>query len=124
MPRPARNTGTTTTSADTRRASAGPSGVSTVDVATGTSRSASAASSTLMRVAILRKASGGVVLSRSCASASCTSGWVTRWTAMSGDDADVRQIPVLLSVVEAVADDKVIVDGEADVFDRHVDAPA
>ena len=62
MPRPARRTGTTTTSAATRRPSAGPIGVSTVTDAVGTDRSASAASSTLMRVASRRNASGGVSL--------------------------------------------------------------
>ena len=65
MPRPARSTGTTTTSGPIRRPGAGPSGVSTVDVVVGTSRSASAASSTLMRVAARRKCSGVVRLSRS-----------------------------------------------------------
>src|ERR1043166_9397616 len=36
----------------------------------------------------------------------------------------MRKIPVLLSVVEAVADDEVILDREADVLDGHVDLPA
>ena len=57
-----------------RRPGAGPSGVSTVTLVDGRSLSASATSSTLMRVAARRKCSGVVVLSRSVASASCTSG--------------------------------------------------
>src|SRR5436190_938790 len=55
MPSPARSTGTTTMSDPIFCPSAGPSGVSTVIADVGTSRSASAASSTLMRV-------GGTVL--------------------------------------------------------------
>src|SRR6185436_7292612 len=123
MPRPARSTGTTTTSAATRVASAGPSGVSTVDFAVGMSRSASVASSTLMRVASRRNSSGGVVLSRSWARASCTSGWLTRCSTgprMLADDADVREIAVLLGVIESVAHDEVVLDREADVFHRHL----
>ena len=37
---------------------------------------------------------------------------------------DVREIPVLLGVVEAVTDDKVILDREADVLDGHFDLTA
>src|SRR6202790_5185073 len=80
MPRPARRTGTTTTSAPIRNPEAGPIGVSTVVATVATSRSASAASRTLIRVAARRNCSGGVVLFRSDRSASCTSGWSTRWT--------------------------------------------
>src|SRR5262249_11118909 len=81
MPSPARSTGTTTTSVPRRRPAEGPSGVSTVTSVAATSSSASAASSTLMRVAARRNSSGGVSLSRSVASASCTSGC---WTMCSG----------------------------------------
>ena len=35
-------------------------------------------------------------------------------------DRDVRQVAVLLRVIEPVADDEVILDGEADVIDLHV----
>ena len=77
---PARSTGTTTTSADTRRPSAGPSGVCTVTGDAGRSRVASAASSRLIRTAIRRNSSGGVRASRSVTSASCTSGCSTTWT--------------------------------------------
>src|SRR4051812_18909457 len=84
MPRPARSTGTTTTSAPARRPAAGPSGVSTVTSSAVRSLSASAISSTLMRVAARRKCSGVVVLSRSVASASCTSGWSTMWRGTGG----------------------------------------
>ena len=52
MPSPARNTGTTTTSPATWRPGAGSSGVWTVTSRVGTSRRASAASSTLMRRAV------------------------------------------------------------------------
>ena len=80
MPRPARSTGTTTMSDSILCPSAGPSGVSTVVGAVPTSRKASAASSTLIRVAARRKCSGAVRLSRRSMSASCTSGWSTMWT--------------------------------------------
>ena len=79
-PSPARSTGTTTTSADTRRPSAAPSGVCTVTGEAGRSRVASAASSRLMRTAIRRNSSGGVRASRSVTSASWTSGCSTTWT--------------------------------------------
>jgi len=42
----------------------------------------------------------------------------------SSDDGDVRQVAVLLRVVEAVADDEAIRDGEADIFHLDVDLPA
>src|SRR5438034_6247679 len=80
MPSPARSTGTTTTLPRMRRPGAGPSGGSTVTALVGTSLSAWAASSTLMRVAARRKCSAVVCLSRSETSASCTSGWSTMWT--------------------------------------------
>ena len=76
MPRPARSTGAITTSAARRRHGDGPSGVSTVPSTVGTSRSASAPSSTLMRLASARNRSGGVRESRSSARQSCTSGMV------------------------------------------------
>src|SRR5690348_15781577 len=77
IPRPARSTGTTTTSGFTRRPAAGPSGVSTTTSVVGTALNASAASMTLMRVALRRKSSGSVRLSRRLTSASWTSGCVT-----------------------------------------------
>src|SRR5436190_23441147 len=80
MPSPARRTGTTTTSADTRRPSAAPSGVCTVTGDAGRSRVASAASSRLIRTAIRRKSSGAVAASRSVTRASWTSGCSTTWT--------------------------------------------
>ena len=40
------------------------------------------------------------------------------------DDADVRQVAVLLGVVEPVADDELVLDREADVLDLHVDLAA
>ena len=40
------------------------------------------------------------------------------------EDRDVRQVAVLLGVVEAVADDEAILDREADVLDLHVDLAA
>src|SRR5687768_4283205 len=39
------------------------------------------------------------------------------------DDADVRKVAVLLRVVEAVPHHKLVLDGEADVFNGHVDFP-
>src|SRR6185369_4261534 len=39
-------------------------------------------------------------------------------------DADERQVPVPLRPVEAVADDEAILDGEAEVVDRHLDLGA
>lgn len=40
------------------------------------------------------------------------------------EDADVGQIPVPLTEIQTVADDKLIVDREADVVDLHVDLTA
>ncbi len=70
MPRPARSTGTTTTSTDTRRPTAGPTGVSTVAGAEGTSRIASVASRVVIRAAARRNVADGVRLSRNSSSAS------------------------------------------------------
>src|SRR5262249_40228859 len=123
---PARSTGTTTISDPMARPSAGPSGVSTVVLRLGTSRMASAASSTLMRVAARRNESGGVRLSRSVINASWTMGCWTRWTGTAplyllfAEDGDVRQIAVLLGVVESVPDHESIFDAEPDVLDLHV----
>src|SRR5438876_12166448 len=46
-------------------------------------------------------------------------------SAVSGlEDGNVRQISILLRVVETIANDKTILDGEADVFDLDVDLAA
>ena len=47
-----------------------------------------------------------------------------RTVALLLEDADVRQVAVLLGVVEAVADDELVFDGEADVVDLDVDLAA
>lgn len=38
-------------------------------------------------------------------------------------DGDVGQVPVLLDVIETVADDKRVLDREADVVERYFDLP-
>src|SRR5687768_5370083 len=57
------------------------------------------------------------LLCASCTTAPSNSGGVD----LGLERRDVRQIPVALGVVQAVADDELVRDVETDVLDRHVD---